>query len=62
VVLVVDDTTVPRVLVSDMLRQAGMEVLETDAGEAALKIAVERRPLGSDTLLVLDRRLCLPES
>src|SRR5881396_2096171 len=23
---------------------------------------VERRPLGSDTLLVLDRRLCLPES
>src|SRR2546429_3620001 len=25
-------------------------------------IVVERRPLGSDTLLVLDRRLCLPES
>ncbi len=25
-------------------------------------VAVERRPLGSDTLLVLDRRLCLPES
>jgi diaminohydroxyphosphoribosylaminopyrimidine deaminase/5-amino-6-(5-phosphoribosylamino)uracil reductase len=24
--------------------------------------AVERRPLGSDTLLVLDRKLCLPES
>lgn len=43
VVLVVDDTTVPRVLVSDMLRQAGMEVLETDAGEPALKIAREKR-------------------
>ncbi|HEX2649977.1 MAG TPA: response regulator [Burkholderiales bacterium] len=42
-VLVVDDTTVPRVLVSDMLRQAGMEVLETDAGEPALKIAGEKR-------------------
>jgi diaminohydroxyphosphoribosylaminopyrimidine deaminase / 5-amino-6-(5-phosphoribosylamino)uracil reductase len=25
-------------------------------------VVVERRPLGSDTLLVLDRRLCLPES
>jgi len=30
--------------------------------EAPRWIAVERRPLGSDTLLVLDRRLCLPES
>ena len=25
-------------------------------------VVVERRPLGSDTLLVLDRRLCLPDS
>ena len=25
-------------------------------------VVVERRPLGADTLLVLDRRLCLPES
>ena len=25
-------------------------------------VPVERRALGSDTLLVLDRRLCLPES
>ena len=30
--------------------------------EAPRWITVERRPLGSDTLLVLDRRLCLPES
>jgi len=30
--------------------------------EAPRWIVVERRPLGSDTLLVLDRRLCLPES
>jgi diaminohydroxyphosphoribosylaminopyrimidine deaminase/5-amino-6-(5-phosphoribosylamino)uracil reductase len=30
--------------------------------EAPRWIAVERRALGSDTLLVLDRRLCLPES
>jgi adenylate cyclase len=38
-VLVVDDTTVPRVLVADMLRQAGMEVVEADTGEGALKLA-----------------------
>ncbi|HXM38677.1 MAG TPA: bifunctional diaminohydroxyphosphoribosylaminopyrimidine deaminase/5-amino-6-(5-phosphoribosylamino)uracil reductase RibD [Gemmatimonadales bacterium] len=30
--------------------------------EAPRWVVVERRPLGSDTLLVLDRRLCLPES
>lgn len=30
--------------------------------EAPRWVAVERRALGSDTLLVLDRRLCLPES
>ncbi len=30
--------------------------------EAPRWVAVERRPLGADTLLVLDRRLCLPES
>jgi diaminohydroxyphosphoribosylaminopyrimidine deaminase/5-amino-6-(5-phosphoribosylamino)uracil reductase len=30
--------------------------------EAPRWVPVERRPLGSDTLLVLDRRLCLPES
>lgn len=35
----VDDTTVPRVLVSDMLRQAGMQVIEADSGELALKHA-----------------------
>jgi diaminohydroxyphosphoribosylaminopyrimidine deaminase / 5-amino-6-(5-phosphoribosylamino)uracil reductase len=29
--------------------------------EAPRWITVERRPMGSDTLLVLDRRLCLPE-
>jgi diaminohydroxyphosphoribosylaminopyrimidine deaminase/5-amino-6-(5-phosphoribosylamino)uracil reductase len=30
--------------------------------EAPRWVVVERRALGSDTLLVLDRRLCLPES
>lgn len=37
-------------------------VPEMALGEAPRWIAVERRPLGPDTLLVLDRRLCLPES
>ena len=37
--LVVDDTTVPRMLVADMLRPAGVEVLEADSGEQALKLA-----------------------
>lgn len=42
-VLVVDDTAVPRLLVSDMLRLAGMEVIEADTGEQAMKIAQEKR-------------------
>lgn len=42
-ILVVDDTAVPRVLVADMLRQAGMEVVEADSGEQALKLAQAKR-------------------
>jgi diaminohydroxyphosphoribosylaminopyrimidine deaminase / 5-amino-6-(5-phosphoribosylamino)uracil reductase len=37
-------------------------VPDTMLTEAPRWIPVERRPLGPDTLLVLDRRLCLPES
>src|SRR5512142_1126043 len=37
-------------------------VADTGLAEAPRWIPVERRPLGPDTLLVLDRRLCLPES
>jgi diaminohydroxyphosphoribosylaminopyrimidine deaminase/5-amino-6-(5-phosphoribosylamino)uracil reductase len=37
-------------------------VADTELAEAPRWIPVERRPLGSDTLLVLDRRLCLPGS
>jgi diaminohydroxyphosphoribosylaminopyrimidine deaminase/5-amino-6-(5-phosphoribosylamino)uracil reductase len=37
-------------------------VPEAALGEAPRWVVVERRPLGPDTLLVLDRRLCLPES
>lgn len=37
-------------------------VPEFPLAEAPRWVAVERRPLGPDTLLVLDRRLCLPES
>jgi len=37
-------------------------VPEFPLDEAPRWVAVERRPLGPDTLLVLDRRLCLPES
>lgn len=39
----VDDTTVPRLLVADMLRLSGMEVAEADTGEQALKLAQEAR-------------------
>lgn len=42
-VLVVDDTAVPRMLVADMLRLAGMEVIEADTGEQALKHAQDKR-------------------
>jgi len=37
-------------------------VADTGLAEAPRWIPVERRPLGPDTLLVLDRRLCLPGS
>jgi diaminohydroxyphosphoribosylaminopyrimidine deaminase/5-amino-6-(5-phosphoribosylamino)uracil reductase len=37
-------------------------VADAELPEAPRWIPVERRPLGSDTLLVLDRRLCLPGS
>jgi diaminohydroxyphosphoribosylaminopyrimidine deaminase/5-amino-6-(5-phosphoribosylamino)uracil reductase len=37
-------------------------VAASPLNEAPRWVVVERRPLGSDTLLVLDRRLCLPES
>jgi diaminohydroxyphosphoribosylaminopyrimidine deaminase/5-amino-6-(5-phosphoribosylamino)uracil reductase len=37
-------------------------VADAELPEAPRWIPVERRPLGTDTLLVLDRRLCLPGS
>jgi diaminohydroxyphosphoribosylaminopyrimidine deaminase / 5-amino-6-(5-phosphoribosylamino)uracil reductase len=37
-------------------------VADTVLDEAPRWVPVERRPLGADTLLVLDRRLCLPAS
>jgi riboflavin biosynthesis pyrimidine reductase len=37
-------------------------VADSGLEEAPRWIPVERRPLGPDTLLVLDRRLCLPAS
>jgi diaminohydroxyphosphoribosylaminopyrimidine deaminase/5-amino-6-(5-phosphoribosylamino)uracil reductase len=37
-------------------------VVDSTLADAPRWIPVERRPLGPDTLLVLDRRLCLPES
>jgi len=41
-VLVVDDTSVSRMLSADMLKTAGAEVLEAGSGEEAFKIAGER--------------------
>jgi diaminohydroxyphosphoribosylaminopyrimidine deaminase / 5-amino-6-(5-phosphoribosylamino)uracil reductase len=38
------------------------EIPAAPLAEAPRWTVVERRALGSDTLLVLDRRLCLPES
>src|SRR3990172_3094285 len=38
-VLVVDDTAVMRVLVTDILAAVGVRILEADSGEAALRIA-----------------------
>ena len=37
----VDDTAVPRMLLADMLRLAGMVVIEADSGEQALRLAGE---------------------
>ncbi|HKV71244.1 MAG TPA: bifunctional diaminohydroxyphosphoribosylaminopyrimidine deaminase/5-amino-6-(5-phosphoribosylamino)uracil reductase RibD [Gemmatimonadales bacterium] len=37
------------------------DVLDVDIDQAPRWIPVERKALGADTLLVLDRRLCLPE-
>lgn len=38
------------------------EIADSTLANAPRWVPVERRPLGSDTLLVLDRRLCLPGS
>jgi adenylate cyclase len=40
-VLVVDDTAVARMLAADILAAAGMEILEAESGEQALKCAAE---------------------
>ncbi len=41
-VLVVDDTSVARMLAADILANAGMTILEADTGEQALKMAAEQ--------------------
>ena len=38
-VLVVDDTAVTRMFISDMLRQSGVRMLEADSGERAIQVA-----------------------
>src|SRR5258706_16001498 len=40
-VMVVDDTAVARMLVADVLTSGGIEMLEADTGEQALKLAGE---------------------
>ncbi|MDI1430131.1 AAA family ATPase [Polyangium sorediatum] len=43
-ILVVDDNPHNRALVSDLLAPIGFEVVEAEDGEAALRLAMERRP------------------
>ena len=49
-ILLVDDNQANRVLASKLLRARGHEVVEADAGEAAIALARERKP----ALVLLD--------
>jgi CheY-like chemotaxis protein len=52
-ILVVDDTSETRTLMRRLLTRAGMEVIEADSGEAAIRSIEGSRP----DLVVLDLRL-----
>jgi two-component system KDP operon response regulator KdpE len=53
VILVVDDTRETRALIRRLLQRAGMQVIEADSGEAAIRSIESARP----DLVVLDLRL-----
>ena len=52
-ILVVDDTRETRILMRRLLTRAGMEVIEADSGEAAIRSIEQSRP----DVVVLDLRL-----